>query len=63
MFLYVYSLLKVLQFANPDSMLWKLHQKANFRLFRRRQLAFQNREKDKNLDFMEIFHFRSLTSL
>ena len=59
-FLFVNGLFKVLQCWNPDSMLWKLHQKAKFRLFRYNdlwQLGFQNGKKDENFDFTEIFSF------
>ena len=33
-FLFVNGLFKELQCSNPDSMLWKFHQKAKFRPFR-----------------------------
>ena len=54
----------MLQCSNPDSMLWKLHQKAKFRLFRHndlRQLGFQNDKKDKNFDFMGPSRFSGIT--
>ena len=47
---------KVFQCSNPDSMLWKLHQKAKFTLSRHNDL-FQNGKNNKNLNFMEIFSF------
>ena len=59
-FLFLNGLFKVLQCSNPDSMLWKLHQKAKFRLFKHNdlwQLGFQNGKKDENFDFTEIFSF------
>ena len=58
--LFVNDLLKVLQCSNPDSMLWKLHQKAKFRLFIDNDLwqsGFQNGKKDENFDFMEVLSF------
>ena len=59
-FLFVNGLFKVLQCSNPDIIVWKLHQKAKFRLLRHndlRQLGFQNGKKDENFDFTEIFSF------